>query len=215
VGNILAMRHRGSDPAHSGWTRDYAHNEPSLLESPKTSNRLSSTTIGTQNGQPVVEPYTYDAHGNMTKMPHLPLMRWDFKDELQATAQQIVNNGGTPETTWYAYDATGQRARKVTERQAAAGQTPSRRKERIYLGRFEIYREYENDGDTVDLERETLHIMDDMWRIALVETRTRGSDPAPDHFLRGVHPVREHFVSSGAQPDRDAQALPVYGNGAG
>ena len=29
------------------------------------------------------EHYTYDAHGNMTAMPHLPLMQWDFKDQLQ------------------------------------------------------------------------------------------------------------------------------------
>ena len=54
-------------------------------------------------------------------MPHLPLMQWDFRDQLQATSQQVVNNGGTPETTYYVYDAGGQRVRKVTERQAAAG----------------------------------------------------------------------------------------------
>ena len=41
----------------------------------------------------------------MTAMPHLSLMQWDFKDQLQATSQQVVNNGGTPETTYYVYDA--------------------------------------------------------------------------------------------------------------
>ena len=82
-------------------------------------------------------------------MPHLPLMRWDFQDQLQASARQVVN-GGTPETTYYVYDAAGQRVRKVTERQAATGQTPTRMNERIYLGGFEIYREYESDGATRD-----------------------------------------------------------------
>ena len=85
----------------------------------------------------------------------------------------------TPETTYYVYDAGGQRVRKVTERQAAAGQTPTRKKERIYLGGFEIYREYQNDGDTVTLERETLHVMDDKQRIALVETRRRATTRSP------------------------------------
>ena len=83
-------------------------------------------------------------------------------------------NGGTPETTYYVYDAGGQRVRKVTERQEAANADAM--KERIYLGGFEIYREYDGDGSTVSLERETLHVMDDKQRIALVETRTQGDD---------------------------------------
>ncbi len=32
VGNILAMQHRGSDPAHAGWTRTYAYDEKSQRE---------------------------------------------------------------------------------------------------------------------------------------------------------------------------------------
>ena len=46
--------------------------------------------------------------------------------------------------------------RKVTERQAAAGQEPTRLKERVYIGGFEVYHDYENDGQAVKLERETL-----------------------------------------------------------
>ena len=73
--------------------------------------------------------------------------------------------------TYYVYDASGQRVRKITERQAAAGQSPAPMKERIYLGGFEIYREYNGTGTNVELERETLHIMDDKQCIALVETK--------------------------------------------
>src|SRR6185369_15148754 len=53
VGNFLEMQHRGTDPAHPGWTRAYAYNETRLIEdgsgglSSKKSNRLSSTTVGT------------------------------------------------------------------------------------------------------------------------------------------------------------------------
>ena len=32
VGNFLQMQHRGSDPAHPGWTRAYAYDEASLIE---------------------------------------------------------------------------------------------------------------------------------------------------------------------------------------
>lgn len=167
VGNLLSMQHRSSDPSNPGWTRSYSYHEVSLLESTKQNNRLTSTTVGGTSPQ----TYHYDPHGSTIRMDHLPTMQWRFHDQLQATAKQIVNNG-TPETTWYLYDSSAQRVRKVTEREATAGQSPNRMKERIYLGRFEIYREYENDGATLKLERETLHIMDDRKRIALVEVKT-------------------------------------------
>jgi YD repeat-containing protein len=143
------------------------------------SNRLLATSIpGDPDGLPayVAAPggyshkYSYDAHGNMTRMPHLPLVQWDSQDQLGATIQQVVNDG-TPETTYYVYDAAGQRARKVTERFVTDGEEPARKDERIYLGGFEVYREYGN-GATVKLERQTLHIVDDKQRIALVETKT-------------------------------------------
>ncbi len=206
VGNILTMQHRGSDPAHSGWTRAYAHSETTQLEVGAVNNRLSSTTL---NG--TIETYRYDGsaglHGNITTMPHLPLLQWDYRDRLQATAQQAVNNG-TPETTWYVYDAGGQRVRKVTELQTVAGQTPTRMKERIYLGGLEIYREYENDGATIKLERETLHIMDDEQRIALVETRTidtEGGDPAPQRLIR--YQLGNHLGSTSLELDDQARVI--------
>jgi RHS repeat-associated protein len=85
----------------------------------------------------------------------------------------VVSSGSTPETTYYVYDSTGQRVRKVTERQSMAGQKPTRKQERIYLRGFEIYREYAGDSAAVTLERETLHVMDDHRGVAIVETKTR------------------------------------------
>ncbi|WP_088242015.1 SpvB/TcaC N-terminal domain-containing protein [Calothrix rhizosoleniae] len=158
VGNILSMRHTGG--AFERWNRRYQYAEDS--------NRLLATSRPDDGDQ--FANYTYDTHGNMTTMPHLPLMQWDYQDRLKATSRQVVNNG-TPETTYYVYDGSGQRVRKVTERQATGG-TSTRKNERIYLGGFEIYREYGGDGETVTLERGTLHIMDDQQRIALVETKT-------------------------------------------
>ncbi|MGH8059255.1 MAG: RHS repeat-associated core domain-containing protein, partial [Candidatus Entotheonellia bacterium] len=205
VGNILAMQHRGSDPVHPGWTRTYDYGDTSLIEDGtggtllKTSNRLSSTTIGGTTETYSTGGDGYDGHGNMLRMPHLPLLQWDYRDQLQATAQQVVTNGGTPETTWYVYDAGGQRVRKVTERQTAAGQTPTRIKERVYLGGFEVYREYENDGATIELERETLHMMDDKQRIALVETRTQGNDGSPVQLIR--YQLGNHLGSASLELD--------------
>ena len=126
-------------------------------------------------------------------MPHLTLMQWDFKDQLSATSRQVVNDG-TAETTYYVYDAAGQRVRKVTERQNG-----TRKNERIYLGGFEIYREYDGSGNSVTLERETLHVMDDKQRIALVETQT----------IDTRHRPRRAAASSSATSSATTSARPV------
>lgn len=196
VGNFLKMQHRGSDPTLPGWTRSYAYNEASLIEPAKRSNRLSSTAVG--NGNPTTESYTYDAHGNMNTMPHLPLMQWDYRDQLQATSQQVVKTGGTPETTYYVYDAAGQRVRKITE--LASGNLKD---ERIYLGGFEIYRQH--SGAHAGLVRETLHIVDDKQRIALIETRTQGSDLAPPQLIR--YQFGNHLGSASLELDDQAQII--------
>jgi len=160
AGNFLSMFHRA---AHRNWTRTYAYCEASLLEPLEKSNRLSKTSLETHPGAPV-ERYSYDAHGNMTRMPHLPAMEWNYKDQLSATSRQVVKSG-QPETTYYVYDASGLRARKVTESECG-----KRTSERLYVGGFEVFREFSNCE--VTMERETLHIMDDKQHIALVETKT-------------------------------------------
>ena len=93
-------------------------------------------------------------------MPHLPSLSWDYADRLR----EVGLVGGTAS---YVYDAAGERVRKVVS--AADG---TRRSERIYLGGFEIYREFAPNGTDVSLERESLHVMDDRQRVALVETET-------------------------------------------
>ncbi|MFZ0594325.1 MAG: SpvB/TcaC N-terminal domain-containing protein, partial [Bryobacteraceae bacterium] len=141
VGNILQIVHQATN---GNWSRTYAYDE---LNASPTNNRLTSTAVGA-----LKEPYMYDAHGNITQMLHLPQMTWDFKDQLASTQRQAVNNA-PGETTYYIYDASGQRVRKMTQSGAGA-----KTKERIYLGGYEVYREYAGNGSTITLERQTLHV---------------------------------------------------------
>ena len=175
AGNLLQLIHQA---ANGSWTRNYAYQESSQLEPTKTSNRLSATTVGANT-----ETYSYDAHGNIGSMPHLTRMDWDYKNQLSITSRQAVNAIPPPqlvaETTYYVYDAGGQRIRKVTERQNG-----KRKSERIYLGGFEIYREYKSSGVNIQLQRDTLHLMDDKQRIALVETLVHGNDGSPKQLVR-------------------------------
>jgi RHS repeat-associated protein len=198
VGNFEKLIHQA---ANGNWTRAYAYNESSSIELGKQSNRLSSTTVGART-----EPYTYDAHGNMTSMSHLTLMQWDYKDELSVTSRQAVNDtpppNTVPETTFYVYDASGERVRKVTERQNGR-----RKNERIYLGGFEIYREFNSNGNDIKLERETLHVMDDKQRIALVETKTitNPDDESPAQLIR--FQFGNHLGSASLELDDKANVI--------
>lgn len=198
VGNILAMIHQ----ANSGsWTRRYQY--------ASDSNRLLATSLpGDDPEGPYTGKYQYNLHGSMTAMSHLPLMIWDFAERMRMSTRQVVNDG-TPETTYYVYDASGQRVRKVTEHQAAANQTPTRMKERIYIGGFEIYREYDNpstgSGQAISLERETLHVMDDKQRVALVETRTQGDDGSPGQLV--LYQLGNHLSSASLELDEAGEII--------
>ncbi|MBS1910851.1 MAG: hypothetical protein JST22_02580 [Bacteroidetes bacterium] len=205
VGNLQTMVHQ---VASGGWTRSYTYNETSLVTPTEKSNRLSTTSLpGDPPGGPYSATYRYDAHGNMTRMPHLPEMTWDVMDRLQSSTRQVVG-AGVPETTYYNYDADGERLRKVTYWQAGAGNTPGRKCERIYLGPFEIYREYDATGTTVMRERETLNVMLDHRRVLMVETRTvdvLNNDPAPAQMIR--YQYGNHLSSAILELDENADVL--------
>ncbi len=190
VGNFLEVIHQATN---GNWTRSYSYSEPSLIEPSKPNNRLTSTQVGT--GTP--ELYPHDIHGNLTSMAHLSQLVWDFKDQLQRVD---LGGGGTAN---YVYDAAGNRIRKVIERQNG-----TRQSERIYLGGFERYREYSGGSTSVTLERETLHVMDDTQRIALVETRTvDGQSPvlSPQPLLR--YQFGDHLGSASLELDGDGQII--------
>jgi RHS repeat-associated protein len=149
AGNIKQLKHSAG---LGSYTRDY-HYESS-------DNRLLQAVIANNTFM-----YQHDIHGNINQLPHLTNMQWNYKDHLQSV-QQTIGNG---ERTFYVYDGSGQRVRKVTLQQGSN----SKKEERIYLGGVEIFRKYKNDGTTIELERETIHILDDKRRIALVETKVK------------------------------------------
>jgi RHS repeat-associated protein len=138
-------------------------------------------------------------------MPEIPLLRWDYADRLHATARQAGRHGepGLRETTYYVYDASGQRARKVTKRPGVTGPA-ARKSERIYVGAFEVFREYGPDG-AVTLERETLNVFDDTHRLALAETRTTGMDRGSGELIR--YQLANHLNSSVLELDQDARVI--------
>lgn len=201
VGNLLQVMHQ---VISGSWTRRYSYAEPSQVSMTEMSNRLSASSLPGDNPLgPYSAQYDYDEHGNMIGLPHLPNITWDADDRLQSTTRQSIN-AGMPETTYYSYDASGERLRKVTYSQADAGQTPNRKSERLYLGIFEIYREFDGAGNLVK-ELETIHVMDDKNRVAIVETRTLNPDAAPPQLIR--YQFCNHLGSAVLELDAQADVV--------
>jgi RHS repeat-associated protein len=198
VGNILRMIHEAE--AAGSWTRRYSY--------AADSNRLLRTSLPGDRDGSYSAPYEYNEHGSMISMPHLPAisaelpaMEWDFKEQLHKVRTQRVVNGENGETVYYVYDAAGQRARKVIERPGG-----SIKEERLYVGGFEVYREY--SSGRVTLQRETLHIMDGERRIAMVETRTIDADVprlVPTPLIR--YQLGNHLGSSSLELDEAGEII--------
>ena len=111
LGNFLIMKHNCEDQA--GLVITNTMNEVKL--------RLENTAIASASR---VSELAWNSaftkgmlglQGNISSMPNLLIMEWEYKDQFPKSGRQIFWDG-IPETTWYVYDGTGQRIRKITER---------------------------------------------------------------------------------------------------
>ncbi|MEQ1503073.1 MAG: SpvB/TcaC N-terminal domain-containing protein [Myxococcota bacterium] len=174
VGNLLEMKHQQGLGGSVVWRRGYAY-EPG-------NNQLVSTSApGDDPDDPAThtDRYPYNERGAMTAMPHLPALVRDPQDQIRRADLDL---GGS--VAWYAYDAAGQRVRKRVDKGGV-------QEERIYVGGYEVWRK--RTGSGLQEERQTLHVMDDQRRIALVETLTvtggaaMGSPTPRQRFQLGDH----------------------------
>jgi RHS repeat-associated protein len=189
AGNLERLAHHASQ---GDWTRVYHYDEPG---SPGGSNRVTSTATGPDEAR-----YRYDENGNMVAMPHLAVLAWDWTDQLHATARRAGHRAGP--VTYYQYDGTGARLRKVTD-----GERGTRRRERIYLGGYEIYREYSGTGE-VTLERQDLHVASGSQVICHIETTTAHRRLAPGTAARQYrYQLDNHLGSSCVELDEHGSVL--------
>jgi RHS repeat-associated protein len=151
VGNLLKMIHQTNQ---GNWSRRYQY--------ANTSNRLLGTSQPGDSSDQFSEAYAYNTHGSMTQMPHLQALEWNFKEQLQS-----VDLGGGGKA-YYVYAASGQRARKVVEKNNGTVV-----EDRLYLGGFERFKRTLS-GET-EVIRESVHLLDGHKRIAVAETKTYDS----------------------------------------
>ena len=193
------MKWGGSSTALRHYTQSYSYDEVgNMLELQhlagtgsytrdftidSTSNRLVSSTVSDTFG------YDYDARGNLIDMPHLAKMDYD------GLSQMTHVIAGTTDA-YYQYSG-GQRIRKWVDKGSV-------KELRIYLGSYEIHRKFDSSS-SLTLERTTVHVADDAGRIAMLEVRTQGSDPAPDSLARYIY--SNHLGSSGLELDESANII--------
>ncbi len=200
VGNIKEMKHVAPG---GNWTRGYEYQT--------NNNRLISTHIGNIGSPANYTKYQHHAkHGYMEELPHLEKIAWNFKEEVVHTSRQHCTDDNIPVITYYQYDGNGQRIRKITENQTAAGGTPTKKEERIYIAGYETFKTHQ--GNVVSFERETLSLLDEWHRFLMMETVKQNTDPAaPPSERVGVMLVRyqlhNHLGSAALELDDAAQVI--------
>ena len=168
AGNMTRLQHQANG---GGFVRDLA-----LVPG---SNRLAAMTVGQ-----VVFDYRHDPNGNLLSEASSRHFEWDHSDRLCVYRTQT----GTAEPSvhaHYLYDAGGQRVKKLVRKQGGQLATT------VYVeGMFEHHRVVRAGAAR---ENNTLHVMDDQSRIALI----RVGAPLPDDTAPAVQfHLGDHLGSS-------------------
>lgn len=149
--NIAQLRHVNQS---GGFTRNL-----SLLPG---NNRLSKLTVGDNSFI-----YSYDENGNIIQEGFARHFDWNYADQLKSFRTQTEGAKASLHAQ-YLYDATGQRVKKLVRKQG--GQVEAT----VYIdGAFEYQSTTKPTGKE---ENNTLHVMDDQSRIALVRVGKAFSD---------------------------------------
>ncbi|GLH79784.1 hypothetical protein SSBR45G_46930 [Bradyrhizobium sp. SSBR45G] len=162
-GNLTQIRFAAppSQPT-AGWTR--------TLSVDTASNRAVDTdTLG---GSSIAA--FFDAAGNQTRLGGMPSLAWDYRSRLRQVVLVDRGSAAQPDAQYLAYDGSGQKVRKTTQRLVAAGVL--RVEDTLYFGGLEITRVRQDT--TVVKECQRLRLMDENACVAERLTWTLGDPPA-------------------------------------
>lgn len=170
AGNIQKMTHAApKQPKASQWTRRYFYRSPSSFSTSSNiqiGNRLTGTVSGSQ-----LEEYDYSGDGGqmgcMTSLPQYSHLSWNSDNMLESSSTQWARDD-TPETTYYVYDYSGKRVRKVTESFAKAGSSARKERDTLYLDGLEIQLKFVAN----DVSQRTITHVTGRELLGLVESAT-------------------------------------------
>jgi len=171
AGNIEKLKHMANG---AGFTRDF-----DLVAG---NNRLSKLNIGVTGFD-----YQYDANGNMIGETTSRHFEWDYADRMRGYRTQT--DASEPSVhAHYLYDAGGQRVKKLVRKQGGQVEVT------VYIDGIFEYQRIVRGGVIED--NNTLHVMDNQSRIALVRAGqpfTNNTTPAVKYHL-GDHLGNSNLV---------------------
>lgn len=154
-------------------------------------NRL--TSFGTDENQP--QSHTFDSNGNLTREFTNRHFSWDCADRMIAFADRPTAASPASKEAAYLYDSGGQRIKKLVRQQTGEVETAT------YIdGIFEHHRWSKLGQPTI--ENNTLHVMDNQSRIAMVRVGDAfsgdGAPNVPVKYHLGDHLGSSSIVLGGA-----------------
>jgi RHS repeat-associated protein len=208
AGNMLTLKHQQLSSG-GGWETSWSRNFGMGGLTPEqwsqewrnhlvgewqttTSNRLTHIE-DRRSGipTPLVVPQThfFDNNGNLIRENNSRHFEWDYGDRMRVFRTQ-TGNAEPSVHAHYLYDASGQRVKKLVRKQG--GQIEMT----VYIDGVFEYQRIVQGG--VTRENNTLHVMDNQSRIALV----RVGDPFPDDTTPAVkYHLGDHLGSSNVVVD--------------
>ncbi len=181
VGNIETLKHLASD---GGFTREFTLiPENNHLHTPKN-NRLDTLSV-----RAAVLHYEYDTSGNLIREATSRHFEWDYVDRMRVYRTQT--EASEPSVyAHYLYDGGGQRVKKLVRKQGGQIEVT------LYIDGIFEYQSIVKPGSTE--ENNTLHVMDNKSRIALVRI---GNAFAHDATPAVKYHLGDHLSSSNVVMD--------------
>lgn len=182
AGNMLELSYQA---ASGNWNRVFGMADlPNDRWREASNNRLTSLANGG-----VTQSYLFDANGNLIQQNNERYHTWDHADRMIGFRVQAGPNSPASIEASYLYGADGMRVKKWGRNQQLQVNTT------VYVdGAFEHHRQ--GDG----AENNTLHVMDNQSRIALVRVGAAldGRDVSPQvQYHLGDHLGSSHVVVGG------------------
>ena len=173
------------------WQQEWVtHLNQAWLNPP--SNRLThleSRRSGVANPPIVAQTHFFDDNGNLIRENNARHFEWDYADRMRVFRTQTGNAEPTVHAH-YLYDASGQRVKKLVRKQGGQVEVT------VYIDGVFEYQRIVQGG--VTRENNTMHVMDNQSRIALV----RVGNPFPDDTTPAVkYHLGDHLGSSSVVVD--------------
>ncbi|MEB3359019.1 MAG: SpvB/TcaC N-terminal domain-containing protein [Synechococcales bacterium] len=144
---------------------------------------------------------SYDANGNVTRLPHLPELTWNSLNQL-AQVEVVRRNDAPDDREYYNYDASGQRVRKVFERRVNGARVIE---ETLYFGDFEVHRVRRNEQ--VQEAYTTVQVSDGQSRVASLHRWTQRPESRNIPARQTRYQLGNHQSSATLELDGEGQIL--------